>query len=85
MMTAERTTRPSQRLKHRRFKRGQQMGRLSISLPPALLTRVQRLGDATGRTYSEIAARLVEDAIAALEEQHTTELAALPPTEIAAD
>ena len=82
MMTA---TRPAQRPKHRRFKRGSQMGRLSISLPPDLLTRVQRLGDATGRTYSEIAARLVEDGLSALEEQHHDDLAALPPPEVAAD
>lgn len=77
-------TRPN-RMKHRRFKRGQQMGRLSISLPPDLLTRVQRLSDATGKTYSEVAAKLVEDGIAALEAQHRAELERLPPPEVAAD
>lgn len=83
MMTT--ATRPAQRMKHRRFKRGSQMGRLSISLPPALLTRVQRVGDATGRTYSEVAASLVEAGIAGLEAQHRAAIAALPPPEVAAD
>ncbi len=81
MSTATRPNRP----KHRRFKRGQQMGRLSISLDPDLLARVQRLSDATGKTYSEVAAKLVEDGIAALEVLHAEQLERLPPPEVGAD
>ena len=67
---------------HRRYARGNRLGRLQVQLDPGIVRRIKKIALITGESRSGIAAKLIEGGLPAMEAPHEERLALITDEQV---